>query len=134
MNDVPEKAWSQLTPEEKRERRWAAFVSPGLEFAGPEAAAAYKARATRLKKAISLEGESDRVPVCALCGQYPGIRAGLTPYDVMHDYPRAAAAWLDFNRAFQPDAMVAPLFAAIPARAFAILDVAVLSWPGHGLP
>jgi hypothetical protein len=134
MAETSERSWSQLTPDEKRERRWAAFVSPGLQFAGPEAAAAYKARATRLKKAISLEGEPDRVPVCALCGQYPAIRAGLTPYDAMNDYPRAAAAWLDFNRACQPDALVAPLFAAIPARAFATLDVAVLSWPGHGAP
>ena len=134
MAATDERAWSELTPDEKLERRWAAFVSPGLEFASPEAAAEYNARATRLKKAILLEGEPDRTPVCALTGQYPGIRAGLTPYDTMHDYPRAAAAWLDFNRALQPDALVAPLFAAIPARAFATLDVAVLSWPGHGVP
>jgi len=134
MAATDERAWSELTPDEKLERRWAAFVSPGLEYASPEAAAEYNARATRLKKAILLEGEPDRTPVCALTGQYPGIRAGLTPYDTMHDYPRAAAAWLDFNRALQPDALVAPLFAAIPARAFATLDVAVLSWPGHGVP
>jgi hypothetical protein len=133
MAAVDERAWSELTPDEKLERRWAAFVSPGLEFASPEAAAEYKARATRLKKAILLEGEPDRVPVCALCGQYPATSRGLTPYDAMHDYPRAAAAWLDCNRTLQPDALIAPLFAAIPARAFAALDVAVLSWPGHGV-
>ena len=81
MADAGERTWSQLTPDEKLERRWAAFTSPGLEFASPEAAAAYKARATRLKKAVTLDGEPDRVPVCTLTGQYPGIRAGLTPYD-----------------------------------------------------
>ena len=134
MSETPDRAWSQLTPEEKLERRWAAFVEPHREFAGPEAAEKYRARATRLKKAILLEGEPDRVPVCALCGLYPGTSRGLTPYDAMHDYPRAAAAWLDCNRTLQADAMIAPIFAAIPARAFAALDVALLSWPGHGVP
>ena len=66
-----DKAWSQLSPDERLERRWAAFVEPGLEFASPEAAAEYSARATRLRKAILLEGEPDRVPVCALTGSIP---------------------------------------------------------------
>ena len=51
----------------------------------------------------------------------------------MHDYPRAAEAWLNCNRAMQADALIAPIFAAIPARAFDVLDVEVLSWPGHGV-
>jgi hypothetical protein len=130
---MAEKAWADMTADERLERRWAAFVSPGLEFASPEAAAEYKARATRLKRAILLEGEPDRVPVCALCGLYPGISRGVTPYEAMHDYPKAAAAWLDCNRTLRPDALIAPIFAAIPARAFETLDVAVLSWPGHGV-
>jgi uroporphyrinogen-III decarboxylase len=130
---MAEKAWAELTAEERLERRWAAFVSPGLEFSSTEAEAEYKARAARLKKAILLEGEPDRTPVCALCGVYPATAKGLTPHDVMHDYGKAAEAWLDANRALQPDALIAPLFAAIPARAFDILDVAVLSWPGHGV-
>jgi uroporphyrinogen-III decarboxylase len=128
-----ERAWSQLTPDERLERRWAAFLEPHVEFASPAAAEDYRARATRLKKAILLEGEPDRVPVCSLCGLYPATSRGLTPYDAMHDYARAAEAWLDCNRALQVDAMIAPLFAAIPARAFETLDVAVLSWPGHGV-
>lgn len=128
-----ERPWSQLTPQEGLERRWAAFVAPGIEFASAEAEADYKARATRLKQAILLEGEPDRVPVSALCGLYPATSQGLTPYDAMHDYPRGAAAWLDCNRALQPDSLIAPIFAAIPARAFATLDVEVLSWPGHGV-
>jgi hypothetical protein len=134
MDNTGEKTWAQLTPNEKLERRWAAFTSPGLPFASPEAAAAHKARAERIKKAVFLEGEPDRVPVCTLCGNYPAFRAGIKPYDAMNDYPKAVAAWLDYNRALQPDSLVAPMFAAIPARAFATLDVAVLSWPGHGAP
>jgi uroporphyrinogen-III decarboxylase len=129
-----DQAWSRLSPEEKVQRRFAAFVEPGLEFVSAEAASEYRARATRLKKAILLEGEPDRVPVCILAGYYPAARKGLTPYDVMHDYDLAAKAWLECNLEVQPDAMVAPVFAAIPGRAYEMLDVKILSWPGHGVP
>ncbi len=130
---VGEPAWSALSPEEKLERRWAAFCSPGLEFASPEAEAAYSARATRLKTAILLEGTPDRVPVSLLTGFYPGHSKGLTPYDAMYDYPRAAQAWFESNMDLQPDALMAPIFAAVPGRAFETLGVTLLSWPGHGV-
>ena len=128
-----ERPWSQLTPGEKLERRWAAFVSPGLEFVSPDAAAEYRARATRLKKAILLEGEPDRVPVCVLTGYYPATRKGLTPYDVTQDYDKAAQAWLETNHELQADSLMAPVFAAIPGKAYELLDVKILSWPGHGV-
>lgn len=128
-----EQSWSRLTADERSAARWAAFVEPGLEFISPEAAAEYKARATRLKKAILLEGEPDRVPVCALTGYYPGTSRGLTPYDAMYDYPRAAEAWYECNLELQPDSLMAPVFAGIPGRAYEILDVEILSWPGHGV-
>ena len=127
-------AWSQLSPDERLERRFAPFLEPGLEFVNPEAAAEYSARATRLKKAILLEGEPDRVPVCVLAGYYPATRKGLTPFDVMHDYDLAAKAWLECNLELQPDAMIAPNFAAIPGRAYETLDTKILNWPGHGVP
>jgi uroporphyrinogen-III decarboxylase len=130
---MTEKPWGQLTPEEKLERRWAAAVSPGLEFVGPEAASLYKARATRLKTAILLEGEPDRTPVCVLTGYFPATRKGLTPYDVTQDYDKAAQAWLEANHDFQADTLLAPVFAAIPGRAYETLDVKILSWPGHGV-
>jgi hypothetical protein len=130
---VAEQAWSQLSPEEKSERRWTAFLEPGFEFVSPEAAAQYRARAARLKKAILLEGEPDRVPACALTGYYPGTRKGLTPYDVTQDYDLTVQAWLECNHYLQPDTLLAPVFAAIPGRAYEILDVKILSWPGHGV-
>jgi hypothetical protein len=130
---VVDRAWSQLSPDEKLEKRFAAFVQPGLEFASPEAAAEYRARATRLKKAFLLEGEPDRVPVCVLTGYYPATRKGLTPYDVTQDYGKAAQAWLETNLELQADSLMAPVFAAIPARAYEMLDVKILSWPGHGV-
>ena len=129
-----DRAWSQLSPDERLERRWAAFVDPGLEFVSPDAAAEYRARATRLKKAILLEGEPDRVPVCVLAGYYPATRKGLYPYDVMHDYDLAAKVWLECNHDLQADSLIAPVFAAIPARAYELLDVKILGLPGHGAP
>ena len=50
----------------------------------------------------------------------------------MNDYPRARCV-AGFNRTLQPDSLVVPS-SVRPARAFATLDVAVLSWPGHGAP
>ncbi len=126
--------WSQLSPEEKLAHRWASFVEAPVEFVSPEAEAAYRARATRLRKAILLEGTPDRVPVCALTHFFPGRIKGLTPYDAMYDYGRAADAWLQSNLDLQPDSIMGPLFAAIPGRAYDILDVQILNWPGHGVP
>ncbi|MCE5254906.1 MAG: hypothetical protein LLG45_11990 [Actinomycetia bacterium] len=131
---MADKEWSQLSPDEKSERRWAAFLEPGVEFVDPEAGARYRERAARLKKAIRLEGEPDRVPVCALTGYYPATWKGLTPYDVTQDYGLAAEAWLECNLELQPDSLMAPVFAAIPGRAYEILDVKILSRPGHGVP
>jgi len=131
---VVDRAWSQLSPDERLERRFAAFVEPGLEFVSSDAAAEYRARATRLRKAILLDGEPDRVPVCVLAGQYPATRMGFTPYEVMHDYQKAAEAWLQCNFDLHADSLIAPVFAAIPARAYELLDAKILSWPGHGVP
>jgi uroporphyrinogen-III decarboxylase len=129
-----DKAWAQLTPEEKLQSRFDAFVNPGLDFASAEAAEIYRARATRLRKAILLEGEPDRVPVCLLTGYYPATRKGLTPYDVTQDYDKAVQAWLETNHELQADTVMAPVFAAIPGKAYETLDVKILSWPGHGVP
>jgi hypothetical protein len=131
---MADKEWARLTPDEKSKRRWAAFLEPGLEFVSSEAAALYRERSGRLKKAILLEGEPDRVPVCALTGYYPATWKGLTPYDVTQDYGLAAQAWLEANHDLQADTLLAPVFAAIPGRAYEILDVKILSWPGHGVP
>ncbi len=126
--------WSELTPAEKLERRWAAFLDPGLEFVTPEAKKEYQARATRLKKAILLEGTPDRVPVCTGTHFLPATRAGLTPYDAMYDYAAAAKAWLDYHHEFQPDSIAPPIATAIPGPAFDVLDVQSIHWPGHGAP
>lgn len=129
-----EKLWADMTPDEKRAQRLDAWRNPPMEFAGPEAEAQYKARVGRVIDAILLEKTPDRVPVNINAGFWPATRAGLTPYDVMHDVTRANKAWLDFNVEFQPDTMVAPVLYTTPASVFEALDYNLYSWPGHGTP
>ena len=100
--NADEQSWSQLSPDEKLEARWKAVVEAPIEFVSPEAEAAYRARATRLKKATLLQGTPDRVPVTPLTHFYPGRTQGLTPYEAMTDYQRAADAWLQANLDLSP--------------------------------
>jgi len=58
-----EKEWSTMTWQEKREERFKRWLSPAdVKFISPEAEKAYKAKATRMIKAIKME-IPDRVPV-----------------------------------------------------------------------
>ena len=72
-----ERSWAELSAAEKRERRWAAFVDAPIPFVSPEAEAAYRARATRLKQADPARGSA-------------GPGAGLCP-DPLLPRPRASA-------------------------------------------
>jgi len=127
--------WNGLTPDERMERRFAAWADPGIPFASPEAEKAYKGRVARLTAAMRLQGTPDRVPVpLGTAEVYPVLRKGLTYYDAMHDFERAGEAFVDFNLTFQPDTMVAPLAATLPAEVFEAVDYRLYSWPGHGLP
>jgi hypothetical protein len=129
----PDPQWADLTADEKRARRIAAWRAPDLEFASPEAEAEYKARVDRFVAAFELR-VPDRVPVNVSTEFWFATRAGLTPYDAMHDTARAAAAWLDFNLEFQPDSMVDLRAFTVPASVFELLDYRLYSWPGHGVP
>ncbi len=129
---MADKPWAEMTAAEKRAARIEKWQNPGVPFASPEAEAAYKARLGRLLKAINLE-QPDRVPVALTAGWWPAARAGMTPYDAMHDTARAAQAWLDFNLAFPMDAMVSPVLYTTPASVFETIDYKLYSWPGHGV-
>jgi len=51
-----EKKWTDLTPEERREKRFNRWLSPpDVKFSSPEAEKGYKARVTRFMKVINLE-------------------------------------------------------------------------------
>jgi hypothetical protein len=133
--DAQQKLWAQMTPDEKLEHRLSAWMNPGVPFESADAEAAYKARVQRIIDAVLLEKEPDRVPVPLVTAEvYPAVWGGLTPYDAMYDFPKAAKAFLDFNLEFQPDAMVPPVIGALPGRVYELLDYKLYSWPGHGVP
>lgn len=127
-----DKAWAELSPDEKRERRIDSWRNPGLPFDSPDAGAEYKARVDRLVAAIHLN-TPDRVPININAGFWPPVRAGLTPYDAMTDTERAGRAWIDFTLDFQPDTMASPVLYTTPGSVFEALDYRLYSWPGHGV-
>jgi hypothetical protein len=129
---MADKAWADMTPEEKRAWRVDKWRNPDVEWASPEAEAEYKARVDRIVAAINLQ-KPDRVPIRLNMGFWPAKSAGLTPYDVMSDAALGAKAWKDFNLKFQPDASVDPLHNTVPAAMFGSLDYKLYAWPGHGV-
>ena len=135
MSTTDKRPWSELGADEKTDARYAAWRDLPLPFASPQAEQAYLQRVQRLTTAMRLQGEPDRVPV-PLCvvEVYPAIRKGLTPYDAMYDFDRAAEAFVEFNQIFQPDGMVAPMAGTLPGRAFELLDYKLYSWPSRGVP
>jgi hypothetical protein len=125
-------AWVAMSPDERRAWRIDRWRNPDIEFASPEAGAAYKARVDRVVAAINLE-KPDRVPIRLAMGFWPAKSAGLTAYEAMSDTSRALEAWRDFNLKFQPDVSVDPLNNTVPAAMFAALEYDLYAWPGHGV-
>lgn len=133
--DPHERPWALWTADEKLQHRLNAWLNTPVEFVDADAEAGYKGRVTRLMDAMLLEKEPDRVPVPLLTAEvYPALWAGLTPYDAMYDFPRAAEAFTRFNLEFRPDAMVPPIIGALPGRVYEAIDYQLYSWPGHGQP
>ncbi len=129
---MADKAWADMTPDEKRAWRIERWRNPDVEWASPEAEAEYKARVDRFLAAFELR-EPDRVPINLNVGVWPAVHAGITPYDAMHDAEAAGKAWIDFNLEFQPDSIVSPVLYTTPSSVFEALDYRLYSWPGHGV-
>ena len=130
---MDQSAWQKLDAEQKRAWRIENWRDPGVEFAGPDAEADYKARIDRIIAAIEL-GRPDRVPVCLNIGYWPAVLAGMTAREAMQEPLRAGRAWLDFNLRFRPDGAVPPLPGANSSQMLEALDYRLYSWPGHGVP
>jgi hypothetical protein len=127
-----EKQWSELTWQEKREERFKRWLSTdGVKFSSPETKKQYKARATRMMKAIKME-IPDRVPVHLATGSIVAYNAGLTLQDVLYDSSKIKPAWIKFLNDYNQDSADGPGF--FSGRAYEILDYKVNRWPGHGLP
>ena len=129
---MADRPWKDMTPDERRAWRIDRWRDPGVPFASAEAEAGYKARVDRILAALEMR-VPDRVPICLGVGYWPGVMAGMTPYEVMHEPARAARAWVDFNLRFQLDNMVPPVPGTTPSRMLEALDYRLYSWPGHGV-
>jgi uroporphyrinogen-III decarboxylase len=127
-----EKEWSAMTWEERREERFKWWLKPtGIKFKSPQAGKKYKAKATRMMKAIKLE-IPDRVPVHIPSGSIIAYNAGFTLEEVLYDYSKITPAWRKFLQDYDLDSADGPgLFSG---KVYEILDYKVFKWPGHGLP
>jgi len=123
--------WNELTPREKFEERFKAWMSaPNIEFATPEAEKHYKETIKRVKDIVELK-KPDRVPVHANIGFYPAEYAGITAEEAMYDYKKLHMAWTKFHKDFQPDFVNSCILIG-PGKVFEILDYKLYNWPGHG--
>lgn len=130
---MADKAWNDMTADEKLAQRLDRWRNPDVDWASPEAEATYKARCDRLRTCWELR-QPDKVPININAGWWPVARAGLTPYDAMNGkVDQAMDAWVDFNETFQPDTMVTPLLYTTPTEVFEGIDYRLYSWPGHGV-
>ena len=128
-----EKKWEEMTPDEKQEALFQKWITPaGAKFASPQAEKDYKARATRIKDAIQLKKQPDRVPIYVLPSFYPTFYAGITPKDAMYDYEKNSMAYKKFIVDFGPDGHLGAATPG-PGKFFDILDYKLYSWPGHGV-
>jgi len=126
-----EKKWSDLSWEEKREKRFNQWLNLPVKFSSTETEKLYKERVTRFIKAIKLE-EPDRVPVILPAGNIPAYLAGVNLKTVMYDYDELRRAWLKFLDEFEMDTFIGPGL-VFPGRVLEAIDYKLEKWPGHGL-
>ncbi|OGO37082.1 MAG: hypothetical protein A2147_05750, partial [Chloroflexi bacterium RBG_16_57_8] len=129
---VADTDWSVLTLDEKRERRFAAWLeAPGIRFASPEAEAAYKERVKRLTDALRLR-KPDRVPVTPALGEFVATYAGYTQKDITYDADKIIDAATRCTVELDFDAKTP---ASTPqGRVWEILGNKQRNWPGYNLP
>ncbi len=126
-----ETPWEALTPDERMERRFDAWLSPpGVEFASPQAETDYKARVTRFKQAIQLK-EPDRVPLVAALGGFVVAYYGYTQYDIMYDADKAVEVAMKATQEFQTDVQIGA--GGLSGKVMEILEDKQFQWPGHGV-
>lgn len=125
-------AWNKLSPEEKMERRFAAWLAAeDHQFVSVEAEMAYKARVKRLADTVQLRKTPDRVPVSPSMGSFAARYAGFSERDMMYDPDKVIAAATKCTLDFEPDTKVG--VGSSPGRVYDILDYKLYNWPGHGV-
>ncbi len=124
--------WTEMNWQERREERFEKWLNPpGVTFWSRETGENYRARATRLIKAIKLE-EPDRVPCQIPPGSFPAYYAGFDLKAVTYDHEKMKEAYLKFVFDFDTDSAGGAGF-AFPGRAYDTLGYRLYKWPGHGL-
>jgi uroporphyrinogen-III decarboxylase len=129
-----EKKWDELTPEEKRERRFKHWLdAPVAKFDSPEAKKKYQASVTRLIKAY-MRQEPDRVPVSLPSGSFPIYYVGATLHQAMYNPELVRRAGLKYVEDFHDDmdSFMGPGISS--GKHMEIIDYKLTAWPGHGLP
>ncbi|MBN2040253.1 MAG: hypothetical protein JW864_09445 [Spirochaetes bacterium] len=128
-----EKTWANLSPEEKREKRFERWMSPeGINFNTPEIEQEYKKKIDRFIKSIKLE-EPDRVPVMTPAGFFPAFYGGGSLKSVMYDYDELKRTWFKYINDFELDTLSSPAL-VMPGRMLETLDYKLERWPGNEIP
>ena len=124
--------WDALTPDQKLERRMAAWLSTeGIKFASPEAEAAYRERTGNIADALLLKRTPKRVPVVAGLGSFAEQYCGYSHKDIMYDVNKAIDVMERCTLDFQTDVVSAGN--SYPGRVWEAVDFKLYIWPGHGL-
>lgn len=124
--------WNELTWQEKRELRLQSWINPkNVKWESKEAEANYKARATRMAKAATMQ-IPDRVPCAVPAGWFPAMNAGITLKEAMYNPEKMKWAWLKFLDEYDSDTYDGPLYFTAPVND--LLESRTQKWPGHGLP
>ncbi len=124
--------WNELSWQQKRALRLESWINPkNVNWESREAEANYKARATRMAKAATME-IPDRVPCAVPAGWFPAYSAGLPLKEAMYDTEKMKWAWLKFLDEYDSDTYDGPLY--FQAKISDLLDSRTQKWPGHGLP
>jgi len=131
---MPEKKWSDMTPQEKREQRFKWWLdAESINFMNAAAKKSYKQRVQRMIDVYNVK-EPDRVPVSLMIGSLPAYLYGTDYYSCMYDYEKAVKAWDKFNDDFpDADSLSSPA-TVIPGKIYDMLDYKLYKYPGHGLP
>ena len=100
---VLDRKWAEMSWQEKREQHFLRWLNPpGISFKNRDAEEKYRAKTTRLIKAIKLE-EPDRVPCQIPPGSFPAYYAGYDLKTVTYDYDKMKEAYLKFALDFDTD-------------------------------
>jgi len=124
--------WTELSWQEKRQRRFARWLQPPeVKFDSLAAEQIYQERVRRFIDAICLR-ESDRVPVVLPVASYPAYHAGTTLKSMIYDYDELRRVWYKFIADFELDTFHGPALIT-PGKLMEMVDLKTQKWPGHGL-